>query len=79
MSVRLFAGYFLALAVCSTLAFASFGPDSAAPQDTLVSNPSVDTPSAPSIYPSPYSLSSPYSLMHRHRAGHLHLQIAQAQ
>jgi hypothetical protein len=71
MSVRLFAGYFLALAVCSTLAFASFGPDSAAPQDASASDPAGDALSA--------SYSWSYSPGHRHRVSHLHLQIAQAQ
>jgi hypothetical protein len=73
MPVHRFIGYFFALAACSTLAFASFGPDAAVPQDTLAADAS------PYALPPPDSLSAPYSLGHRHRAGHLHLQIAQAQ
>ena len=69
MSARRFIGYFFALAACSTLAFASFGPDIAAPQDALTSDQCS--------YP------LPYLPVHRHKAVRQHLppaptQLAQA-
>ena len=69
MPAHRFIGYFFALAACATLAFASFGPDTAAPQDALTSPE--------------YSYALSPLPTHRHKAVRQHLppaptQVAQA-
>ena len=65
MPAHRFLGYFFALATCATLAFASLGPDSAAPQDALT--------------PDQYSDALPYLPVHRHKAARQHLPPAPTQ
>ncbi len=67
MPVRRFLGYFVALAACATVAFASFGGDDPAAPDSFAAA-------------SPYSALPISSLhVHSHKAAPKHVQIAQAE
>ena len=75
-----FIGYFLALAACSTLAFASLAPDNETPQDASASAPySLVLPPASLVLPSASLLSLPDSPVHRHKAVRRHFLPAPAQ
>ncbi len=74
MPARRFIGYFLALAACSTFAFASFGPDEDAPQESTASAayPDAVTPPDPLLF-------LPYSPGRRHKVMRAHLPAASTQ
>ena len=69
MSVRLFMGYFLALAACSTLAFASSAPDQSAP-------PAFFDGGFP---PPPFGYPPHHAPLHHHKTMPRHVQMAQAE
>ena len=74
MSIRLFACYFVALAACSTFAFAQFGPDSAG-----LSSPPPEPPySQLSLTQPDFSLPTAPPAAHRRKTIHVPQQMVQA-
>lgn len=70
MSLRLFVGYFLALAACATLAFSASGPDPSAP------SMATEADMIPLGFP---SLPYPPAHVHPHKLTLKRVQMANAQ